>query len=305
MLAISSHPLPTLQGFLASRRDELLRADIPSLLKALELSGHWEWALALLRWAGAEGAADAAALEMVVRALGREGQHDAICDLLDEMPLPPGSRLDVRAYTTVLHALSRAGRYERALQLFAELRRQGVAPTLVTYNVVLDVYGRMGRSWPQIVALLEEMRAAGVEPDDFTASTVIAACCRDGLVDEALTFFEDLKARGHTPCVVTYNALLQVFGKAGNYPEALRVLKEMEQNGCQPDAVTYNELAGTYARAGFYEEAAKCLGTMTGKGLLPNTFTYNAASHACLRRKGYQIRVVERLVRLDRPGRAS
>ena len=59
MLAISSHPLPTLQGFLASRRDELLRANIPSLLKALEL----------LRWAGAEG------------------QHDAVCDLLDEMPL--------------------------------------------------------------------------------------------------------------------------------------------------------------------------------------------------------------------------
>jgi len=226
VLAISSHPLPTLPAFLASRRDELLRADTPSLLKALELSGHWEWALALLRWAGAEGAVDASALEMVVRALGREGQHDAVCALLDEMPLPPGSRLDVRAYTTVLHALSRAGRYERAVELFAELRRQGVAPTLVTYNVVLDVYGRMGRSWPRIVALLDEMRVAGVEPDDFTASTVIGACCRDGLVDEAVAFFEDLKARGHAPCVVTYNALLQVFGKAGNYTEALRVLKE-------------------------------------------------------------------------------
>jgi pentatricopeptide repeat protein len=44
---------------------------------------------------------------------------------IDETPLPPGSRLDVRAYTTVLHALSRAGQYERALELFAELRRQG------------------------------------------------------------------------------------------------------------------------------------------------------------------------------------
>jgi hypothetical protein len=50
---------------------------------------------------------------MVVRTLGREGQHDAVCALLDETPLPPGSRLDVHAYTTVLHALSRAGRYER------------------------------------------------------------------------------------------------------------------------------------------------------------------------------------------------
>jgi pentatricopeptide repeat domain-containing protein 1 len=61
-----------------------------------------------------------------------------------------------------------------------------VAPTLVTYNVVLDVYGRMGRLWPWIVALLDEMRVAGVEPDSFIASTVIAACCRDGLVDEAV-----------------------------------------------------------------------------------------------------------------------
>ncbi|KAL6603456.1 hypothetical protein ACP70R_043817 [Stipagrostis hirtigluma subsp. patula] len=115
-LAISEHPLAIVPAFLASRREtargELLRADIPSLLKTLELSG--QWALALLRWAGAEGAADAAALEMVVRALGREGQHDAVCVPLDEMPLLPGSCLDVRAYTTLLHALSRVGRYERA-----------------------------------------------------------------------------------------------------------------------------------------------------------------------------------------------
>jgi hypothetical protein len=83
-------PAPTLATFLASRSDELLRADITSLLTALELSGHWEWAPALLRWAGKEGAADASALEMVVRALGHEGQHDAVCVLLDEMPLPPG-----------------------------------------------------------------------------------------------------------------------------------------------------------------------------------------------------------------------
>ncbi|AQK57430.1 alpha/beta-Hydrolases superfamily protein [Zea mays] len=59
VLATSSHPLPTLAAFLASRRDELLRADITSLIKALELSGHWEWALALLRWAAKEGAAAA------------------------------------------------------------------------------------------------------------------------------------------------------------------------------------------------------------------------------------------------------
>jgi hypothetical protein len=53
---------------------------------------------------------------MVVRALGHECQPDAVCALLDETPLPPSSRLDVRAYTTVLHALSpaRAGTSARS-----------------------------------------------------------------------------------------------------------------------------------------------------------------------------------------------
>ena len=45
-------------------------------------------------------------------------------------PLAPGSPLlDVRTYTTVLHALLREGRYERALRLFDKLRREGVEPT--------------------------------------------------------------------------------------------------------------------------------------------------------------------------------
>uniref|UniRef100_A0A804QIY7 BRISC and BRCA1-A complex member 2 n=1 Tax=Zea mays TaxID=4577 RepID=A0A804QIY7_MAIZE len=67
---------------------------------------------------------------------------------------------------------------------------------------MLDVYGRMGRSWPWIVTLLNEMHAVGVETDGFTASTVIAACCRDGLVDEAVAstielYIEYQKERVH------------------------------------------------------------------------------------------------------------
>uniref|UniRef100_A0A804Q787 non-specific serine/threonine protein kinase n=1 Tax=Zea mays TaxID=4577 RepID=A0A804Q787_MAIZE len=94
VLAISSHPLPTLAAFLASRRDELLRADITSLIKALELSGHWEWALALLRWAAKEGAADAssAAAEVSMWMVLERGMCPAL-------PLPI---LDARHYELFL-----------------------------------------------------------------------------------------------------------------------------------------------------------------------------------------------------------
>ena len=95
------------------------------------------------------------------------------------------------------------------------------------------------------------MRSKGLELDEFTCSTVISACGREGMLDEARKFLAELKFNGYKPGTVTYNSMLQVFGKAGIYTEALSILKEMEDNNCPPDSVTYNELAATYVRAGF------------------------------------------------------
>ncbi|KAI8015101.1 Pentatricopeptide repeat-containing protein [Camellia lanceoleosa] len=171
----------------------------------------------------------------------RESQHSIASQLFDEIPIKD-YLLDVRAYTTILHAYSRTGKFGRAISLFEHMNEKGLAPTLVTYNVMLDVYGKMGRSWNKILSLLDEMRIRGLEFDEFTCSTVISACGREGLLEEAKCFFANLKSQGYVPGTVSYNSLLQVFGKAGSYSEALSVLKEMEENNCPPDSVTYNEL---------------------------------------------------------------
>jgi pentatricopeptide repeat domain-containing protein 1 len=35
---------------------------------------------------------------------------------------------------------------------------------VVTYNVMLDVYGKMGNSWNKVVSLFEEMKNRGFRP---------------------------------------------------------------------------------------------------------------------------------------------
>ncbi|KAM2234780.1 hypothetical protein PS2_012874 [Malus domestica] len=218
-----------------------------------DLSGNWERALLLFEWILSNLSSENLKLnnqmiELMVRILGRESQHAIASKLFDVIPIEEYS-LDVRAYTTILHAHSRSGKYESAIDLFDKMMENGMSPTLVTYNVMLDVYGKMGRSWDKILGLLDEMRRKGLEFDEFTCSTVISACGREGLLNEANEFFVGLKSQGYVPGNVTYNALLQVFDKAGVFTEALSILKEMEDNNCPPDAVTYNELVAAYVRA--------------------------------------------------------
>ncbi|EFH64217.1 hypothetical protein ARALYDRAFT_893099 [Arabidopsis lyrata subsp. lyrata] len=226
--SIVEQPLPRLSSFFDSVKSELLRTDLVRLVKGLDDSGHWERAVFLFEWlvlSSDSGALklDHQVIEILVRTLGRESQDSVAAKLLDKIPLQD-YMLDVRAYTTILH-------------------RWVLPPTLVTYNVILDVFGKMGRSWRKILGVLEEMRSKGLKFDEFTCSTVLSACAREGLLREAKDFVTELKSCGYEPGTVTYNALLQVFGKAGVvYTEALSVLKEMEENNCPADSVTYNEL---------------------------------------------------------------
>ncbi|KAL0453419.1 UNVERIFIED_CONTAM: Pentatricopeptide repeat-containing protein, chloroplastic, partial [Sesamum latifolium] len=281
--SILGQPISSLRSFFDSARFELLQeVDLMSLLKGLDVSGNSDKAILLFEWVvvnldvSNSDKLDNQIIELMVKILGRESQHSFF---LDVIPVKEFA-LDVRAWTTILHAYSRSGKYEKAIALFDFMKCRGSCPTLVTYNVMLDVYGKKGRSWDKVLELLDEMRSVGLEFDEFTCSTVISACGREGLLEEAKSFFDGLKLNGYVPGTVTYNALLQVYGKAGIYNEALSVLKEMEEKNCPPDSVTYNELVAAYVRAGFLEEGAALIGTMTQKGIMPNAVTYTTVIDA-------------------------
>ncbi|KAH9610205.1 hypothetical protein KSS87_016196 [Heliosperma pusillum] len=271
-------PLCSLNAYFESVKLELAELDFVSLVKGLDVLGNWEKAVLLFEWSflnfrTRNEMLDHHAVELVARILSRESQHTVAAKLFDVVPIEEYC-LDVRTYTCIIYAYARVSKFDRAIVVFESMKEKGVSPNLVTYNVMLDVYGKMGRSWDRVVGLLDEMSSEGLEFDEFTCSTVIAACGREGLLDEASKFFAEVKAKGYVPGTVTYNSLLQVFGKAGVYSEALSILKEMEEKGCPADSVTYNELVATYVRAGFLEEGANVIDTMTRKGILPNTITY-------------------------------
>jgi pentatricopeptide repeat protein len=262
---------------LTPAQGSLCCSELLSIIKGLGREGQWIAALAVFDWMRERPMfrPDGVTIAVMLRILGRESQLTTVSRLFETLKLE-GYPLDVYAYTSLITSLSRNRKFKEALEFFKQMKEEGPQPNIVTYNVIIDLYGKKGRSWEKILEVFEEMRAQGIRPDEYTYNTAITACASGSLCEEAKELFTQMKASNCTPDRVTYNALLDVYGKAGWHHEAANVLKEMESAGCPPNIVTYNELLSAFGRAGLYNAAAEMKESMVCRGIEPDVFTYTS-----------------------------
>lgn len=262
---------------LTTSEPNLSSSELLSIMKGLGREGQWNKALEVFNWMrqSVNFRPDGVTIAVMLRILGRESQLTTVSRLFKSLR-EEGYPLDVYAYTSLISALSRNRKFKEALGFFEQMKEAGPQPSLVTYNVIIDLYGKKGRSWENILELFEEMKAQGIQPDEYTYNTAITACASGSLCEEATELFTQMKSSNCTPDRVTYNALLDVYGKAGWYNEAANVLKEMESAGCLPNIVTYNELLSAFGRAGLCNAAAEMKDSMVSKGIEPDVFTYTS-----------------------------
>eukprot|EP01018_Ginkgo_biloba_P033786 Gb_00138 [translate_table: standard] len=192
--------------------------------------------------------------------------------------------MGVYAYTSLIIACTRNGKNKDAIIPFKKIEEEGCEPIIITYNIMLDVYRKMGNCWNKVLSLFAQMKNRGINPDEYTYNTPISACRRGSMHEEAVEFFKKMKAAGCTPDRVTYNSPLDVYGNSRRHDDALNILQGMEKNGCPPSIVTYNELIAAYSRDGLYNQTVALKDTMAMKVLMkiqkegcsPNICTFNA-----------------------------
>ena len=69
-----------------------------------------------------------------------------------------------------------------------------MAPDVVTYTALIGAYGRAGML-ERAVAVLEEMKAAGVRPNSWTFTTLLHACEERADLDTALDIMHHMEVR--------------------------------------------------------------------------------------------------------------
>jgi pentatricopeptide repeat domain-containing protein 1 len=74
-----------------------------------------------------------------------------------------GIERNVHTYTALMNVCIKCSRHSLALETYKLMRHDRCLPNVVTYNTLVDVYGKMG-SWEEAVNVLAVMKSEGVEP---------------------------------------------------------------------------------------------------------------------------------------------
>jgi len=135
---------------------------------------------------------------------------------------------DIKSTTSIMAACSRWGRWELALDLFYEGKRDWMMPNHISYNAVIS--GCPPDAWQAVLALFDHMREP-VKPDLYTLNQVVKACEVGGRWQEALKALAGMKEFTDSPPDETYDSIIRTCTKLQEEGVADDLRKEKDEKG--------------------------------------------------------------------------
>ena len=186
-------------------------------------------------------------------------------------------KLEARFFNSLMRNFSRAGLFQESINLFTTMKSHGVSPSIVTFNSLLTILLKRGRTNMAKNVYDEMLSTYGVTPDTFTFNILIRGFCMNGMVDEGFRIFKDLSRFGCEPDVITYNTLVDGLCRGGRVTIAYNVVKAMGKKSVDlnPNVVTYTTLIRGYCAKREINNALAVFEEMVNLGLKANNITYN------------------------------
>lgn len=142
-----------------------------------------------------------------------------------------------RDYAALVRVHAAQEQPDKALAVLREMEAAGVTPDNISYNIVLSACsGAQKRA--EVSTLLARMPDADV----VTYNTQLKSCVQDRDVPRAFQLFKDLEAAGLVPTQVTYGTLLECCTRAGEMDKAQDVLQLMAAKNVPRNAVVYTSI---------------------------------------------------------------
>lgn len=126
--------------------------------------------------------------------------------------------------TALVNMYNKCGSIEKASKAFVEMSTR----TLISWTTMIAGFAQHGKT-QQALQLFEDMRIAGVRPNQITFVSVLSACSQAGMVNEALGFFEMMKKDYRIKPVLDHFAcLIDMYVRLGRLEEAFALVKKMD-----------------------------------------------------------------------------
>ncbi|KAL2936464.1 hypothetical protein RDABS01_011878 [Bienertia sinuspersici] len=245
-------------------------------------------------------------LRDMLRVYQRCNRRDKLADLYYKM-LKSGINWDEEMYNCVINCCAHALPVDELSRLFSEMIDRGFTPNTITYNVMLDVYGKSKlftkarnvfwmakkQGLADVISYNTLISAYGKTKDlkkmtqtvqlmqfnGFDVSLEAYNCMLDAYgkkrqMEELRNVLQRLKESAYTSDQYTYNTLMNIYGEHGWIEEVAAVLTELKEYGPGPDIYSYNTLIKAYGIAGMVEDAVAVVKEMRDNGVDPDKITY-------------------------------
>lgn len=228
--------------------------------------------------AGAEP--DLTTFKIMVRCAGGGGDWRTALWLADEAAAR-GLKPDAELFTNTISACE--AEPNRAVEVFQQMLKKGIAPTVITLNALLTVVSKANQSALALEIFNEYFSRFDLAKDVVSFNIMMGACLRDKRWEEALQFLKMLREANVTPSATTLSAAVAACAQGGRCTMACALLDEMRTREMKIDTATMNDAITASGRAGHWERALGHLATMSSKGIERTEYSYNAAMGACRR----------------------
>ncbi|KAM5551094.1 pentatricopeptide repeat-containing protein [Rosa sericea] len=179
--------------------------------------------------------------------------------------------LNSNCYLTVAKAFAKASDGVVELLSFTEhdgnkqVKDRNFTPDIYTYNTVLEILGRAGRTG-EMQGVFGEMKEAGIDPDLVSYNTVINHVRKFGEVDMCLLYFKEMCEKGVQPDLLTYTTVIDGLGRSGDIEESLKLFGEMKERRIRPSLYLYRAVISNLKKMGKVEMAASFMEEMNSCG---------------------------------------
>lgn len=154
----------------------------------------------------------------------------------------------------VVDMYSKCGRIDLAIQVFHSSKEKDVS----TYTSAISGLAMNGCSM-EAIQLFEEMKCEGILPDSISYMAVLSACTHAGLVEKGFQYFGSMfDEHGIVPELDHYACMVDLLGRAGLLKEAEHFINSMP---IKPDNVIWGSLLGA-CRVHGNAEMGKRIGKM-------------------------------------------
>ncbi len=195
--------------------------------------------------------------------LGKRGNSEASYKLLEQL-IKNGITPTLVIYNVVINSYAREGDSEGTHRVFQEMKEKGLNPDEFTYNTLLNVYAQRGDT-EGAHRVFQEMKNAGFSSDEIAYATLTNAYARGRDPEGAHATFQEMKEKGFNPDESVYNTLLNAYVQGKNSNGANSIFQEMKEKGFNPDEITYSSMINAYVQNNEIDSALKIFDEQIGK----------------------------------------